>query len=129
MANEYSRMDWGAGNVRRLPFTGLQGKYPYRFRNRDSRFVGPMAPDNFTNDFYRGGLEGSGTNKLAMNKGLDNWGRGNKTYDGTFRVPGFGDPNALNPWGQDWDYRDDDYDINVLDPGFNDYGPGPLYFG
>ena len=62
----------------------------------------------------------------TMNKGLDNWGGNLK---GTFDQPGYGDPSSLNPWGQDWDYRDDDYDVNVLDPGFNDYGPGPLYFG
>ena len=88
----------------------------------------PTTPQEF-NDYYNQLQQGTTGNWLAMNKGLDNWGRGNKTYDGTFRVPGFGDPNALDPWGQDWDYRDDDYDINVLDPGFNDYGPGPLYFG
>jgi hypothetical protein len=53
--SEYSRMDWGAGNVRRLPNTGLQGKYPYRFRDRDDKFVGPVAPDWFNNNFYSGG--------------------------------------------------------------------------
>ena len=58
-----------------------------------------------------------------------NFGRGNKRYDGTFRQEGYGDPNAKDLWGQDWDYRDDDYDINVLDPGFTNFGPGPLYFG
>ena len=63
--------------------------------------------------------------QTAMNRGLDNWGGNLK---GTFDQPGYGDPSSLDPWGQDWDYRDDDYDINVLDPGFGDYGPGPLYF-
>jgi hypothetical protein len=65
-------------------------------------------------------------NRTAMNKGLDNWGGNLK---GTFDQPGYGDPSSLDPWGQDWDYRDDYYDIDILDPGFGDYGEGPLYFG
>jgi len=77
MASEYSRMDWGAGNVRRLPFTGFQGKYPYRSRDRDDRFIGPMAPDYFTNDFYRGGLEGNFTNLTSYRPGRKGYERDN----------------------------------------------------
>jgi hypothetical protein len=67
--------------------------------------------------------------RTAMNRGMDNWGRGNPNYDGTFRVPGYGDPNSSDPWGQDWNYKDDYHDIDILDPGFSDFGQGPLYFG
>ena len=69
------------------------------------------------------------TEYYTMNRGLDNYGRGNKTYDGTFRQEGFGDPNARDPWGQDEYYDNDDYDIDILDPGFGGYGSGPLHFG
>ena len=83
------------------------------------------------NDYYNQLEQGKAGNWLASNSYYShpNFGRGNKRYDGTFRQEGYGDPNAKDPWGQDWDYRDDDYDINVLDPGFTNYGPGPLYFG
>ena len=85
----------------------------------------PTTPQEF-NDYYNQLGQGEvGNWQLAMNRGLDNWGGNLK---GTFDQPGYGDPSSLDPWGQDWDYRDDDYDINVLDPGFGDYGPGPLYF-
>ena len=122
MASEYSRMDWGAGNVRRLPFTGFQGKYPYRSRDRDNRFIGPMAPDYFTNDFYRGGLEGSGTNQLAMA------GKKKRTLA---TVPGSRiAPNVPEHSGYSDDlFKQDPHRTYNHGYRYNNYGLQPLYFG
>jgi hypothetical protein len=60
-------------------------------------------------------------NRTAMNKGLDNWG-GN--LGGTFRLPGYGDPDWEHRWGPSYtdEYYDDDLgDADILD--FNLDGP------
>ena len=92
----------------------------------------PTPPQEF-NDYYNQLGQGEvGNWQLAMNRGLDNWGGGNPTYDGTFRQEGYGDPNiTTNKWGGHYpiDYNYDPYDDDVLDPGFGDHAIGPLYFG